>query len=153
MPNSNVLIIESDGTRADIVASAMQFMGYFPQRWNASTPVDASAGDWRAIYIGGIDDDALCDEAVASMDAQLDQLLVMVGADSPQLSRLTKVGSAHTAQIEVLDFPLRYERLAEAVRRAPASTTIKSAAPLKLVGNSAAMGRVNALIRQVAPFD
>jgi sigma-54 specific flagellar transcriptional regulator A len=153
MPNSNVLIIESDGTRADIVASAMQFMGYFPQRWNASTPVDSSAGDWRAVYIGGIDDAALCDEAVASMDTQLDQLLVMVGADSPQLSRLTKVGSSHTAQIEVLDFPLRYERLAEAVRRAPSTTTIKSAAPLKLVGSSAAMGRVNALIRQVAPFD
>jgi sigma-54 dependent transcriptional regulator, flagellar regulatory protein len=153
MPNSNVLIIESDGTRADIVASAMQFMGYFPQRWNASTPVDSSAGDWRAIYIGGIDDAALCDEAIASMDTQLDQLLVMVGADSPQLSRLTKVGSAHVAQIEVLDFPLRYERLAEAVRRAPASATTKSAAPLKLVGSSTAMGRVNALIRQVAPFD
>jgi sigma-54 specific flagellar transcriptional regulator A len=81
-------------------------------------------------------------------------LLVLVGADSPQLTRLTKVGSAYATQIEVLDFPLRYERVAEAVRRAPTPrVAATSAAPLRLVGGSAAMGRVNALIRQVSPFD
>jgi sigma-54 dependent transcriptional regulator, flagellar regulatory protein len=153
MPNSNVLIIESNGTRADIITSAMQFMGYIPQRWDASVPPDSIAHDWRAVYVGGIEDDELCEQALASLDMPADQLLVLVGADSPQLSRLTQGGSGYAAQIEVLDFPLRYERLAEAVRRAPTPRVTQSAAPLRLVGSSTAMGRVNALIRQVSPFD
>lgn len=151
MPNSNVLIIESDGTRADIVASAMQFMGYFPQRWDASLPLDAIAREWRAIYVGGIENESTCEQLMASLDVQASQTLVLVGADSPQLGRLSKVDSAYAAQVEVLDFPLRYERLAEAVRRTPAPRINTSV--LRLVGNSAAMGRVNALIRQVSPFD
>ncbi|GLQ47375.1 sigma-54-dependent Fis family transcriptional regulator [Dyella lipolytica] len=151
MPNSNVLIIESDGTRADIVASAMQFMGYFPQRWDASLPIDAIVRDWSAIYIGGLDDASMCEQLMASLDVQANQTLVLVGADSPQLRQLSKVDSGYAAQVEVLDFPLRYERLAEAVRRTPAPRTTTSV--LRLVGNSAAMGRVNALIRQVSPFD
>jgi sigma-54 dependent transcriptional regulator, flagellar regulatory protein len=153
MPNSNVLIIESNGTRADIITSAMQFMGYIPQRWDASVPPDSIAHDWRAVYVGGIEDDELCEQALASLDMPADQLLVLVGADSPQLSRLTQGGSGYAAQIEVLDFPLRYERLAEAVRRAPTPRVTQSPAPLRLVGSSTAMGRVNALIRQVSPFD
>jgi sigma-54 specific flagellar transcriptional regulator A len=153
MPNSNVLIIESNGTRADIVTSAMQFMGFFPQRWDASLQTDSITHDWRAVYIGGIDDEALCEQLLASLDVPADQLLVLVGSDSPQLERLTKVGSPYAAQIEVLDFPLRYERLAEAVRRAPSLRASSSSSPLRLVGSSLAMGRVNALIRQVSPFD
>jgi len=153
MPNSNVLIIESNGTRADIVTSAMQFMGFYPQRWDASLPTDSMTHDWRAVYIGGIDDEELCEQLLASLDVPADQLLVLVGSDSPQLPRLTKGGSPHAAQIEVLDFPLRYERLAEAMRRAPMLRTQSNPAPLRLVGGSTAMGRVNALIRQVSPFD
>jgi sigma-54 specific flagellar transcriptional regulator A len=154
MPNSNVLIIESNGTRADIVTSAMQFMGFFPQRWDASLQLDSMTHDWRAVYIGGIEDQELCEQLLASLEVPADQLLVLVGSDSPQLERLTKVGSPYAAQIEVLDFPLRYERLAEAVRRAPTLRAASSSpAPLRLVGSSLAMGRVNALIRQVAPFD
>jgi sigma-54 dependent transcriptional regulator, flagellar regulatory protein len=154
MPNSNVLIIESNGTRADIVTSAMQFMGYIPQRWDASLPPDSIAHDWRAVYVGGIDDDAQFEQAMASLDVPADQLLMLVGADSPQLQRLTQASSPFASQIEVLDFPLRYERLAEAVRRAPSPrVATASPAPLRLVGSSSAMGRVNALIRQVSPFD
>ncbi|GAB2563887.1 sigma-54-dependent Fis family transcriptional regulator [Dyella jejuensis] len=153
MPNSNVLIIESNGTRADIITSALQFMGFFPQRWDASLPTGSIAHDWRAVYVGGIDDDASCEQILASLDVPADQLLVLVGADSPQLERLTKAGCAYAAQIEVLDFPLRYERLAEAVRRAPSLRASSQPAPLRLVGSSIAMGQVNALIRQVSPFD
>lgn len=153
MPNSNVLIVESNGTRADIITSAMQFMGFFPQRWDATLPDDSITHDWRAVYIGGINDDALCEQLLASLDVPADQLLMLVGSDSPQLERLTKVGSPYAAQIEVLDFPLRYERLAEAVRRAPTLRVSGHSAPLRLVGSSSAMGRVNALIRQVSPFD
>jgi sigma-54 specific flagellar transcriptional regulator A len=153
MPNSNVLIIESNATRADIVTSAMQFMGFFPRRWDATLPTGTVTHDWRAVYIGGIEDEALCDQLLASLEVPVEQLLVLVGSDSPQLQRLTRNGSAYAAQIEVLDFPLRYERLAEAVRRAPTLRASSQPAPLRLVGGSAAMGRVNALIRQVSPFD
>ncbi|RDS81854.1 sigma-54 dependent transcriptional regulator [Dyella psychrodurans] len=151
MPNSNVLIIESNETRADIVASAMQFMGYFPQRWEKSLPSDSIAREWRAVYVGGIEDHSACEALMASIDAQTNQTLVLIGADSPQLARMTKADSAYAAQVEVLDFPLRYERLAEAVRRSPPPRINTSV--LRLVGGSAAMGRVNALIRQVSPFD
>jgi sigma-54 dependent transcriptional regulator, flagellar regulatory protein len=68
MPNSNVLIIESNGTRADIVTSALQFMGYIPKRWDASVPPDSATHDWRAVYVGGIEDDGLCEQALASLD-------------------------------------------------------------------------------------
>jgi sigma-54 dependent transcriptional regulator, flagellar regulatory protein len=151
MPNSNVLIIEANETRADIVASAMQFMGYFPQRWDKSLPADALAREWRAVYVGSIDDDAACEQLLAAIDVTGNQTLVLVGADSPQLGRMSRVDAAYAAQVEVLDFPLRYERLAEAVRRSPPPRINNSA--LRLVGSSPAMGRVNALIRQVSPFD
>jgi sigma-54 specific flagellar transcriptional regulator A len=154
MPNSNVLIIESNGTRADIITSALQFMGFYPQRWDATLPTDSMTHDWRAVYIGGIDDDTLCEQLLASLEVPAEQLLVLVGSDSPQLERMTRGGSPYAAQVEVLDFPLRYERLAEAVRRAPTLRATQSQpAPLRLVGGSTAMGRVNALIRQVSPFD
>ena len=154
MPNSNVLIIESNGTRADIVTSAMQFMGYIPQRWDAAQPPGSTTHDWRAVYVGGVEDEAMFEEAIASLDMPPEQLLVLVGADSPQLERLTRSSSPYATQIEVLDFPLRYERLAEAVRRAPTPRASgSSAASLRLVGSSTVMGRVNALIRQVSPFD
>ncbi|MBE1159518.1 sigma-54 dependent transcriptional regulator [Dyella acidiphila] len=153
MPNSNVLIIESNGTRADIVTSALQFMGYIPQRWDASQPPASITHDWRAVYVGGIDDDEQFEQAMATLDMPADQLLMLVGADSPQLPRLTQSSSPYATQIEVLDFPLRYERLAEAVRRAPSPRVSTGTAPLRLVGGSTAMGRVNALIRQVSPFD
>src|SRR5581483_9860494 len=132
----------------------LQFMGFYPQRWDASLPTDSMTHDWRAVYIGGIDDDTLCEQLLASLEVPADQLLVLVGSDSPQLERMTRGGSPYAAQVEVLDFPLRYERLAEAVRRAPTLRATQSQpAPLRLVGGSTAMGRVNALIRQVSPFD
>jgi len=151
MPNSNVLIIESDEIRADMVASAMQFMGYFPLRWDASLPVDSWIHDWRAIYVGNMGDQVACEKLLESVNAACNQTVLLAGADSPQLSWLSKVGCVYAAQVEVLDFPLRYERLAEAMRRTPSPRA--AALPLRLVGSSTAMGHVNALIHQVAPFD
>src|SRR5581483_281555 len=97
MPNSNVLIIESNGTRADIVTSALQFMGFYPQRWDASLPTDSMTHDWRAVYIGGFEDETLCEQLLASLEVPADQLLVLVGSDSPQLERMTRGGSPYAA--------------------------------------------------------
>jgi hypothetical protein len=60
MQKSNILVIEPDEARADNIIWALIFLGYYPQLWNASVLADSAAHDWRAVYIGGLDDEEAC---------------------------------------------------------------------------------------------
>jgi len=153
MQKSNILVIEPDDARADNIIWALIFLGYYPQLWNASLMTDPAAHDWRAVYVGGIDDEDTCRGILESLEEQRNQLLLLVAADSPQTTWLTATGSAYSGRLELLEFPLRYERLAEAMRGLHARLVGGLPGTQRLVGSSPAMARVNALIQQVAPFD
>jgi len=153
MHTSNFLVMERDDARADSIVSALQFLGYHPHRWDASLVADSVAHDWRAVYIGTVVDQADCRAALAAVQEQNDQVVLLVSNDSPQAAWLAGPSSGHAGHMEMLEFPLRYERLAEAMRGLHARQLGAVPGNQRLVGNSVAMGKVNALIRQVAPFD
>ncbi|MGC1547655.1 MAG: sigma-54-dependent Fis family transcriptional regulator [Rhodanobacter sp.] len=154
MHKNNFLVIEPDDARADAVVSALLFLGYYPQLWDdASLAADAEASDWRAVYIGSLDDENTCRQLLATLDKKIDQMCLLVAADSPQQRWLAAKDSPYAERLEILESPLRYERLTEALRNLQSRQTGGATGSQRLVGGSAAIGRVNALIRQVAPFD
>ncbi|QWT22556.1 sigma-54 dependent transcriptional regulator [Bacillus sp. NP157] len=76
---------------------------------------------------------------------------MLVAADSPIATSL--IADDTNQQVELIDMPLRYERLQEALRALQARVQPAMPSSLRFVGQSGPMQRVNSLIRQVAPFD
>jgi sigma-54 specific flagellar transcriptional regulator A len=152
--SANFLVMESDQARASSVVAALQFLGYHPQEWSDAPELGREGQDWRAVYVGSMADEDACRSALETIGAHVSQIPLLVGADSPQAAWLSAHSSPYAARLEFLEFPLRYERLTEAMRSLHARRVGGvSVNTQRLVGASSAMGRVNALIRQVAPFD
>jgi len=147
------LVIESGAARADAVLSALHFLGYRPQHAADCQSVDESTHDWRAVYIGGVEDEAAAERQLALLGDAAHHVPVLVAADAALATRLVKTISPSVARVATVEFPLRYEQVAEALRSLSARLLGGPAGALRFVGNSAPMVRVNALIRQVAPFD
>ena len=154
MHKGSFFVMERDDSRAVSIVSALQFLGYHAQRWDPCQAIDLAPDDWRVIYLGSFADEDEGRQAVSLLQKHAGHLLALVCSDSAQAVSLVAPGSGFAGRVELLDFPLRYERLSEAIRslHTPPPPVPASASQL-LVGESAAMGRVNALIRQVAPFD
>jgi sigma-54 specific flagellar transcriptional regulator A len=154
MHNGSFLVMERDDARAVNIVSALQFLGYHAQRWDAGQAIDLAPEDWRVAYLGSFVDEDEGRQALGVLQQHNDRLLALVCADSPYATSLAAPNSGFAGRLELLEFPLRYESLAEAIRRlhTPAPALPAPASTL-LVGESVAMGKVNALIRQVAPFD
>ncbi|SDF09524.1 sigma-54 dependent transcriptional regulator [Dyella sp. 333MFSha] len=151
MKSSNFLVVESDASRAETVASALAFLGYRPVLAHRMQAADAAEG-WRAAYVGTVEDEAELEGYLAALGRHGRNLPLLVSADSPVASALIAGDDAQSLNVELIDMPLRYERLSEALR------TLQSRMQpvqnhLRFVGQSGPMQRVNALIRQVAPFD
>ncbi len=156
MEKRNLLVMESDISRAGSIVSAMQFLGYEPHLWDTSMVPVTPTGGWHAVYIGTMDDrgEDNCRQALAALNGKNDRLLVLASEDSGQAAWLASPGSIFGQRLELLQFPLRYDRLAQSMRNLQARRS--GTLPLNkggLVGSSAPISRVNALIRQVAPFD
>lgn len=150
MKSSNFLVVESDRARADGIMSVLAFLGYRPVLASGLQAADA-AESWRGIFVGTADDEAELDGYVALLGRGSRDLPMLVAADSPLATALI-ADDARSQSVELVDVPLRYERLSEALR-ALQSRIQPPAASLRMVGQSGPMQRVNALIRQVAPFD
>ena len=149
MKSSNFLVVESDPSRADAIGSALAFLGYRPVL--ASRMHTAEAGDaWRGAYVGTVDDEAELEGFLAPLGRQGRDLPMLVAADSPIATSL--IADDTNQNVELIDMPLRYERLSEALRSLQ-SRMQPIASNLRFVGQSGPMQRVNSLIRQVAPFD
>jgi sigma-54 specific flagellar transcriptional regulator A len=154
----DILVIEADAVRAETVASALQFLGYRPHLAGHGVPADGKG--WCAIYIGDVVD---LDEFQRQLDELGEQALhlpLLVAADSPLASQLPgALPGSRSRAVELLAFPLRYEQMLEALRRlaGPPKLGFKGtqtgSSMYRIVGGSTALARVNALIRQVAPFD
>jgi sigma-54 specific flagellar transcriptional regulator A len=147
------LVIESDQARVDSVLSALHFLGYRPQHGATCSEVDESTHAWRAVYIGHVDDAAEAERQFALLGAAASHVPVLLAGDSPWLGRFSAPASPFAGRMATLAFPLRYEKMAEALRNIYARLLGGQSGALRFVGDSAPMVRVNALIRQVAPFD
>ncbi|UPG93489.1 sigma-54 dependent transcriptional regulator [Luteibacter aegosomatissinici] len=149
MKSSNFLVVESDPSRADAIGSALAFLGYRPVLANRMHAADAGEA-WRGAYVGTVDDEAELEGFLAPLGRQARELPMLVAADSPIATSL--IADDTNQNVELIDMPLRYERLSEALRtlQSKVQTPVSN---LRFVGQSGPMQRVNSLIRQVAPFD
>jgi sigma-54 specific flagellar transcriptional regulator A len=148
--SSNFLVVESDPTRADAIGSALAFLGYRPVLASRMHSADAGEG-WRGAYVGTVDDESELESYLAPLGRQGRDLPMLVAADSPIATALIADDSAQN--VELIDMPLRYERLSEALRSLQSRIQPAQSSNLRFVGQSGPMQRVNSLIRQVAPFD
>ena len=148
MQKFDFLVIESDAARADAVMSALHFMGHHPQCAMDCHAVDAATHAWSGAYIGSDADEAAVEHQLALLGDAANRVPMLVAADAPL--------AAHYAQAPrtaLVEFPLRYEQVAEALRGIRACMPGGQSSALRFVGHSTPMLHVNALIRQVAPFD
>ncbi|WP_267223456.1 sigma-54 dependent transcriptional regulator [Dyella silvae] len=148
----DVLVIESDHRRAESIMSALEFLGYHPQHGDDCGVVDEATHAWRAVYVGNVQDDAGAERQFAQLGAAAAHAMVLLAADSEWMSRLGADASPCAGRVGIVEFPLRYEQLAEALRGPQAQPSARRS-EVRLVGSSAPMARVNSLVRQVAPFD
>ncbi|MEO9078422.1 MAG: sigma-54 dependent transcriptional regulator [Rhodanobacter sp.] len=147
------LVIESDEARAASVISALQFLGYQPQRAEDCQTVSDAGYAWCAAYIGHVVDIPEAERQLALLNTAPSRVPVLVAADSNWSQRLSDPASSAAIQTGVIEFPLRYEQLAEVLRSIHARLQGKRAGVMQFVGGSAPMARVNAMIQQVARFD
>jgi sigma-54 specific flagellar transcriptional regulator A len=148
--SSQFLVVESDASRAETVVSALAFLGYRPVLANRMQPAEV-AESWRGVYVGTVEDENELEGYLSAVDRAGKGLPMLVAADSP-LATLLIADDTRSNHVELIDMPLRYERLSEALR-ALQSRMEPVPASRRFVGQSGPMQRVNALIRQVAPFD
>ncbi|WP_404541361.1 sigma-54 dependent transcriptional regulator [Dyella agri] len=153
MQKFDFLVIEPDAERASAVLSALHFLGYRPRHAADCKLADESIHDWRAVYVGGVDDEAETERQLGLLGDAAHRVPMLVAADVPLAVRYARTAAQSAARVGMLEFPLRYEQVAEALRGIHARQPDTQPAALRFVGNSAPMLRVNALIRQVAPFD
>lgn len=153
MQKFDFLVIESDETRVHAVMSALQFLGYHPQHGAACDEISDSTHAWRAVYVGGVDDAAEAERQFALLGAHAAHVPVLLAEGSPWADRLSSSRSAFAERVAMVSFPLSYEKLTEAMRNVYARLLGEQDGVPRFVGNSRPMVRVNALIRQVAPFD
>ncbi|MGA0586403.1 sigma-54 dependent transcriptional regulator [Dyella sp. KRB-257] len=153
MDKTDFLVIESNPARADSVISALQFLGFSPQRAGSVGQAPSDPTALRGIYIGDIADEAAAQRQLDDLGEAVAHLPLLLAEDSPWAARLLGASSPFFNHVGVIGFPLRYEQFAEAMRCASARSSGPRRGEQRFVGESRAMGRVNALIRQVAPFD
>ncbi|HEX7817091.1 sigma-54 dependent transcriptional regulator [Dyella sp.] len=153
MDTANFLVIESDQGRADAVMSALHFLGYRPQLESELSDQATAEQEWRAVYVGHVVDDNKLQRRLGELGSQAAAIPLLLASDSSQNIRLAGNDSPFAGRVEHLQFPLRYEQVAEAMRSLHARQITASQGRARFVGRSSPMARVNALIRQVAPFD
>ncbi|MDQ6646911.1 MAG: sigma 54-interacting transcriptional regulator, partial [Pseudomonadota bacterium] len=153
MKKMDFLVIESDEVRAASVMSALQFLGYNPWRSEEGEAAVDLATNWCAVYVGQVADPAEAERQLALLGAAAGYVPVMLAADSQWSQRLSDAGSPFEGRTGVVEFPLRYEQMANVMRRIHGHRHGGQPDSMRFVGNSAPMARVNALIRRVAPFD
>ena len=102
MGKFDVLVIESDHRRAESVVSALEFLGYRPQRGEECEAVDEATHAWRAVYVGNVWDDAEAERQFAQLGTASNQAMVLMAADSQWLPRLGNDSAATTSRVGII---------------------------------------------------
>ncbi|GAP65256.1 transcriptional regulator FleQ [Mizugakiibacter sediminis] len=151
MPYSSIYVIEPDRDRARVVAAVLDSLGYRACIHGAGgrQPDDAGDARPRAAYVGGVSGEAL-ERELALIEKRSEAMPLLVAADSPAVERLAREARR---EYHLVDVPLRETQLSELLAQLRHRRGEPAAPTTRFVGSSAPMRRVNALIRQVAPFD
>ena len=153
MQKYDFLVIESDRARLASVLSALQFLGYQPQDGALCAVADDATHAWRGVFVGTIGDAAEAERQLALLDDSAAHVPMLVVSDSAWMARFASTASTFATRLAMVDFPLRYEQMADALRSVYARLLGRERGAMRLIGDSVAMTRVNGLIQQVAPFD
>ncbi len=153
MQKYDFLVIESDRARMASVLSALQFLGYQPQDGALCAVADEATHAWRGVFVGSIGDAAEAERQLALLGDDAAHVPMLVVSDSAWMTRFASTASTFATRLATVDFPLRYEQMADALRSVYARLLGRERGAMRLIGESTAMARVNGLIRQVSPFD
>ncbi|GAB3735883.1 sigma-54 dependent transcriptional regulator [Luteimonas pelagia] len=158
MSESRILLLDRDATRAERLATLLEFMDFTPRIVDDLADVDLSrarAGDWVAVVAGDIQDDPRWPAFTDWLAAQAlhPPVLELPGHDADAAWR----ANVHPDAVWPLAWPVRRAQLQECLRRASLKRIDEDArgAPATPgpTGRSAATLRLSRMLDQVAPFD
>ncbi|MCD9030437.1 sigma-54 dependent transcriptional regulator [Luteimonas sp. Y-2-2-4F] len=159
MSEPRILVIDSDGGRAERLCTLLEFMDLRP-RWVADAAEVAVArhrpSDWMAVVVGGISE--------AGPARTFFGWLAQAGLPPPVLlldqepAAFAAAHGLHPAGVWPLESPLRHVQLENllrmaSLRRIDADSQRGTGAGRGPTGASAAVQRLRRMIEQVAPFD
>lgn len=159
MSEARILVIDSNGDRAERLCTLLEFMDLRP-RW-VSEPGEVSAArnrpnDWIAVLVGAIDDASAAKTFFGWLGQDAVPPPVLLLDDEPAAFAATH--GLHEAGVWALESPLRHAQLENLLRMASLkrldadekATTDDAGGP---TGNSASVQALRRMIDQVAPFD
>ena len=157
MPESRVLVVDNDESRAQAIAACLQFIDYSPVTVDRVQSIKLSEHkpqDWLAVMIGGVSDWSELGGFVdwLKRDRYHPPLLVLPPHHEKAVGALELDRSACLP----VDYPVKYGQLNELLRRAGLVRMDQQAATVRVAGpsgNSVAVRRVKRLIEQVASHD
>lgn len=157
MSEPRILVIDSDGGRAERLCTLLEFMDLRP-RWVADTAEVALArhrpSDWMAVLVGELGE--------AAPARAFFGWLAQAGLPPPVLvldqepAAFAAAHGLHPAGVWPLESPLRHAQLENLLRMASLrriDADAQSGAGRGPTGASAAVQRLRRMIEQVAPFD
>ena len=159
MSESRILLIDDDSERAMRVATLLEFMDFSPRTVSSPADIDTKLtrqSDWVAIVVGETDNPAALDEFMRWLGEKPLHPPVLTlpanGADGAWQKPL------HPDSVWPLHYPIRRPELQDVLRRASLKRIVEEeqqeAEPQHgPSGRSEAVGRLNRMIDQVAPFD
>ncbi|MFZ5655930.1 MAG: sigma 54-interacting transcriptional regulator [Pseudomonadota bacterium] len=159
MSESRILVVDGDMTRAERVATLLDFMDFNPRLVDDAADLDlsrAKASDWVAVVVGEVGDVEAWPKFVDWLSRQPlhPPLLVLPGHDERAAWRAL----VHPDTVWPLDYPIRRPQLQDALRRASLKRLNdeerrEAQASTGPTGTSGAVRQLNRMIDQVAGFD
>jgi len=157
MPESRVLVVDNDDSRAQAIAACLQFIDYSPvtvDRVQSIKLGEHKPQDWLAVIVGGVADWNELGGFVSWLkrDRYHPPVLMLPPNHEKAVGALELDRSACLP----VDYPVKYAQLNELLRRAGLVRMDQQAATVRVAGpsgNSVAVRRVKRLIEQVASHD
>ena len=159
MSESRILVVDSDGVRAERTVALLEFMDFTPRWVTDAGDVDMSrhrANDWSAIVVGHQDDPPRAAKFFTWLaNAPLPPPILLAEGEPAAFARAYGL---HEANVWPLESPLRHAQMETLLRRASlkrldAEHQVANLQQSGPTGNSAAVTELRRLIEQVAAFD
>lgn len=157
MPESRILVADSDPQRAQSVATILQFIDYAPMLVEHLKDVQVEnhrQQDWMAVMLSEITDWPATREFVEWLKKDRNHPPLLIR--QADYDKACQQFSLDPAACFAVDYPVRYAQLTELLRRASLVRMEQYSATTRHVGpsgTSASIRRVRRMIDQVAPYD
>jgi sigma-54 specific flagellar transcriptional regulator A len=159
MSESRILVLDSDGVRAERTLALLEFMDFTPRWITDAGDIDTSrhhANDWVAIVVGHQDDPPRAAKFFSWLaNSSLPPPILLAEGDTVAFARSFGI---HEANVWPLEVPLRHAQTEALLRRASLkrldaehqAANLQDTGP---TGDSVAVSELRRLIEQVAAFD